>query len=205
VVNNRLLQGRDIRVHPLAEGRAEGVFVRGAPFLAIQADQGGKLDTPNGVKTFHAGDWICTDIPTSYAWIMDQQTFQVGNFTKVGELDPNRRIVFPIAEGDKELESDMGTGRLELGDAPPANASEVIAETPEIATGGSTIPGTQLSPADVASMGAAQPATGETLALTPSPAEQKASIPQAPAPAARTKATLPAGPKSTTKAPAKAK
>lgn len=134
MVNSRLLAGRNLTRHPLAENEVEGVYVRGAPFMAIQADQGGRIDTPDGVKTFHAGDWICTDIPPTYAWIMDQQTFQVAGFSKVGSMNPDRMIAFPIAEGDKALDHDTYEEMLK----PPANASEALAQVPELGMGGST-------------------------------------------------------------------
>lgn len=116
-MNKRLFKGNNISEHPLASEQAEGVYVRGTPFLAIRADQGGMLETPEGTKTFHAGDWVCTDIPPSYAWIIDQQTFAVANYTRVGTMDPtDRMIVFTRAEGDNEVESSMYTGRLEVDD-----------------------------------------------------------------------------------------
>jgi len=212
MVNSRLLAGKNLTRHPLAENEAEGVYVRGAPFMAIMADQGGRLDTPDGVKTFHAGDWICTDLPPTYAWIMDQQTFQVAGFTHVGKMDPDRTIRFPIAEGDKEVEHTAYTGRQEVGSAPPANASEVIAQTPELGMGGSTdaaasaavenaetviveqAPGPQLDPAAAEAMASAAAADPiSTPAPSPTVATPSPDVPRAPGPGAHTKATLPTG------------
>ena len=211
MVNARLLPGKNLTAHPLAGEQAEGVYVRGAPFMAIRAEQGGRLDTPNGVKTFHAGDWVCTDIPPTYAWILDQQTFQVAGFTHVGDMDPDQQIVFPIAEAGEEVEHDLYTGRQEV--ELPANASEVVAFAPESVAGGSTdvpasmaiasVPGE--NPADTASKsGGDGPLTGDKL-FAPSAAEIAASEPKAPVVSAPAKASLPKAAPVRSKAPAKDK
>lgn len=213
MVNRRLIPGKNLTDgHPLAEQGDHGVYTRERPFMAVRADQGGELDTPGGVKTFHAGDWICTDIPPTYAWIIDAQTFQVGNFTKVGQLDGQAKVVFPIAEADQEVEHTDYTGVATP--TPPANASEALAVEPELAAGGSTDAQSTAevenaetvvveSPADIASAGKAEILSGD-MGLQPSEAEIRAAepaavgspsnptpsrVPRAPGPA--TKATLP--------------
>lgn len=196
MVNSRLLAGKNLTRHPLAENEVEGVFVRGAPFMAIQADQGGRIDTPDGVKTFHAGDWICTDIPPTYAWIMDQQTFQVAGFSKVGTMNPDRTVAFPIAGAEGSVDHETYEEMLR----PPANASEALAQTPELGMGGSTdLAATQAIEAETiivpsgaglgpGALDAMRNAAAADPISTPAP-----SIPRAPAPEAHTKATLPTG------------
>ena len=135
MVNDRTIKGKHLTQHPLADGRPHGVYSRTPPIMCIRADVGGKLDTDEGIKTFHAGDWICTNIPPDYAWIIDAQTFQVSNFTQVGELNTGGEIVFPIAEGDAEVEHTRYTGRVEAG---PYPASDPVAEVMSTVGQGST-------------------------------------------------------------------
>jgi hypothetical protein len=198
MVNRRLLPGKNLTQHPLDDGGEHGVFTRGGPFMAIRADQGGSIDTPNGVKTFHAGDWICTDIPPTYAWVIDAQTFAVAGYTKVGELDGQSKVVFPVAEADNEVKHSDYTGVA----TPPANASEALQATPELAEGGSTDAQATAeienattvvveSPADLASQGKAEILSGD-MGLQPSEAELNAAEPvAAPSPTNPTPSRVP--------------
>lgn len=211
MVNNRIVPGKNLTRHPLAEEAPEGVFVRGAPFMAIRAGVGGILDTPEGQKTFHAGDWICTDLPATYAWIIDQQTFAVASYTRLGEWDPdNRGINFPIAEADHEVKHSAYTGRQELGEGTVGEEARAIAgrslgdmlDSPESLAGGGAVAATATAPVDaspvaeaVANAAATDP-LGQPTPVTPDPAPpvDPIGVPQVPAsPRPQTKATLPQG------------
>lgn len=114
MVTDRAFKGQNLTRHPLvAEGEPLMLFARMPPIMCVRALQGGRLETNKGEVAFHAGDWICTDFPPSYAWIVDQQTFAVASYTKLGTVEDGEQIVFPIAEAGHEVESSMYTGRLE--------------------------------------------------------------------------------------------
>lgn len=114
MVTDRALRGTNLTRHPLVDEGELGLYARMPPIMCVQAQQGGRLETVKGEKTFHAGDWICTDYPATYAWVLDQQTFAVQSYTKLGIVSEDQQIVFPIAEADHEVESSMYTGRQEV-------------------------------------------------------------------------------------------
>lgn len=129
MVTDRALKGTNLTRHPLINEGELGLYARMPPIMCIRALQGGRLETAKGEIAFQPGDWICTDYPSTYAWIVDQQTFAVASYTKLGTVGEDELIVFPIAEADHEVDSSMYTGRAE-----PETASQIPGDLLEVET-----------------------------------------------------------------------
>lgn len=70
------IYGRQIDKHPLAtpEGTVK-VYRKGVTVLAVQAQVGGVIETPEGELRYQAGDYILTDNPPTHAWPVREQVF----------------------------------------------------------------------------------------------------------------------------------
>ncbi len=173
MVNERVIPGKDLAGrHPLISDGAAGVYVRGAPTICVRAAVSGRLDTPVGVKTFQAGDWICTDSPATQAWVVRDDEFRNQNYTFIGNTtgEPGDAISFPQASIVEGLRDELLTLRA----TPPAESIPGVAS-------GSSLPFSEVThplttTADREGGGTEEP-SGSAL-----PAQPKPSVPAAPDP-----------------------
>jgi hypothetical protein len=74
VAERKRIEGRGISTHPLSP--YAGRWRKVATVLAVQADEGGYVSTPEGNMTYEAGDYIVTDDPPTHAWPVRGSVFE---------------------------------------------------------------------------------------------------------------------------------
>ena len=173
MVNERVIPGKDLGGrHPLISDGPAAVYVRGAPVICVRAGVSGRLDSPVGIKTFQAGDWICTDSPATQAWVIRDDEFRNQNYTFMGNTtgEPGDALVFPAANTLEALRGEVSDLRA----APPAESIPGVASGTSLPFAEVTHPLT--TTADREGGGTEDP-SGSAL-----PAQPKPSAPPAPDP-----------------------